>query len=433
MIKMEKQDEESVRSEMVRDYLEKMPHWIIRVGMYIIGGILTLLIALSLIVHYPTLVTAELRLTSKLTNKPVVVREDGRLEKLFVVESERVNKGQVLGWMQSNAIHQEVLDLESELVIMSDLIQREKYDSVTQLSLSQFKSLGEIQTVYQSFQSNLIQIMSLYGTDFYRRKRKILMDDIGELDRVRKALNDQLAFYQRDLELGNKEFEMNKNLYNDKVISSLDLDREESKALAKKISLQDIEFSITENNSLRLSKQRDFLDLEKMLFEQTKELEQSLNVLNSSIVAWKNRFLLTAPTSGIVRFPELLQESQHLKVNTELCFIGEKQGDFFGAIRIPQSNFGKVKVDQKVLIKFNGFPYEEFGSLDGKIQSIASIPNIEGDKFYATVSLPESLLTNQGKSLEFKDGMLGTAEIVTEDMSLAQRIFYDIKRIISSR
>ncbi len=433
MIKMEGQDEESIRSEMVRDYLEKMPQWIIRVGMYIIGAILMLLIALSLIVHYPTLVTAELRLTSALTHKPVVVREEGRLEKLFVVESERVTKGQVLGWMQSNAKHQEVLDLEGELVIMGDLIQREKYDSVAKLSLSQFKSLGEIQTVYQSFQSNLIQIVSLYGTDFYRRKRKILMDDIEELEQVSQALNKQVAFYQRDLELGNKEFEMNKKLYNDKVISSLDLDREESKALAKKISLQDIEFTITENKTLRLSKQRDFLDLDKMLFEQTKALEQSLNVLNSSIIDWKNRFLLTAPTSGIVRFPELLQESQHLKVNTEFCFIGEKQSDFFGAIKIPQSNFGKVKVGQKVLIKFNGFPYEEFGSLDGKIESIASIPNVEGDKFYAIVSLPGSLLTNQGEKLEFKDGMLGIAEIVTEDMSLAQRIFYDIKRVMSSR
>jgi HlyD family secretion protein len=91
---------------------------------------------------------------------------------------------------------------------------------------------------------------------------------------------------------------------------------------------------------------------------------------------------------------------------------------------IPQSNFGKVKTGQKVLLKFQAYPDAEFGSVTGKINFISSIPSDSG--YLAKVSLPYGLITNYKKQIQFRDGLIANSEIITENMRLLQRFYYNI-------
>lgn len=45
------------------------------------------------------------------------------------------------------------------------------------------------------------------------------------------------------------------------------------------------------------------------------------------------------------------------------------------------------------------------------------------------VSLPEELVTSYGEKIGFKQEMAGTADIVTEDLRLIERFFYQLKDI----
>lgn len=44
--------------------------------------------------------------------------------------------------------------------------------------------------------------------------------------------------------------------------------------------------------------------------------------------------------------------------------IGTSQ--YMREIRIPQINSGKVNIGQRVLVKFQGYPVEEYGAVEGK-------------------------------------------------------------------
>lgn len=46
------------------------------------------------------------------------------------------------------------------------------------------------------------------------------------------------------------------------------------------------------------------------------------------------------------------------------------------------------------------------------------------------VSIPPELITSYGKKIKFKQEMLGQAEIITEDLRLVERIFYQFRSII---
>ena len=53
------------------------------------------------------------------------------------------------------------------------------------------------------------------------------------------------------------------------------------------------------------------------------------------------------------------------------------------------------------------------------------------DGFYLIdVSLPELLVTSYNKEIEFKQEMRGVAEIITEDLRLIERFFYQFKELV---
>jgi len=92
---------------------------------------------------------------------------------------------------------------------------------------------------------------------------------------------------------------------------------------------------------------------------------------------------------------------------------------------------GKVKLGQIVNIKFDNFPYMEFGMLKGKIKSISLIPTVtdKGSIYSAEVLFPNKLISNYGKTLAFSQEMTGTAEIITDDTKLLHRFFNPLKSL----
>lgn len=430
---MEDKDEVEIRSEAVRDYLEQIPHWLFRAGIYVIAFIVLGLFVLSSFIHYPTIVRSDFRLTSKSTLKPVVAKVEGSLERLFVKDHHQVAEGTILGFIESTAKHEEVLTLEKELQKVKSLINNDSLERISMAGFPAFENLGEVQLAYQAFQQSYFQIASFYNGKFYEKKRAFLLNDIKQLEKMSQSLRGQLELHIRDAELAEKEYQMNKKLFGEKVISSLDLDREESKALAKKLPIKTTEAAIVNNNTQLQAKEREILELDKSVHEQTQSFYQSINTLQSSIALWRNRYLLVAPAAGEVYFSGVLQEKQHVKANVELLLIGKSNLDYIGEIKIPQANFGKVKTGQKVLIKFQGYPYEEYGAVEGVINTIAQIPSSDASTFFATIDLPKGLMTTSNKTLIYRNGMAASAEIITEDVTLMERFFYNVKRVVSTR
>jgi len=77
------------------------------------------------------------------------------------------------------------------------------------------------------------------------------------------------------------------------------------------------------------------------------------------------------------------------------------------------------------------YPNQEFGMLVGKIKNISLISDKNGN-YLIDVSLPNNLITTYNKELAFKQEMQGTAEIITEDLRLAERFFYQLRSVFDN-
>lgn len=425
---MEEEDID-IRSEAVRDYLERIPNVLIQWGSTAIAAILLIVVLLTWLIHYPTLIRADFKLTTQIAPKPIVARVDGRLERILAANHQTVYHGQILAFLESTAYHGEVLQLEKELNVIRELIKKGNYASFDTLKLTPFEHLGDVQDSYQVFRQQLVQLNSLFGKGYYNKKIELLNRDISGLTTMNLYLKSQYEVYERDAILAENEFILNQKLFEDNVIAKLDLDREESKMLAKKHPPKNIKTSILNNEAQIRIKEKEIIDLDKQIFEQKESFKQSTNTLGSNISAWMNRYVLKAPASGKLLFSYNLQEKENVESNREMFQVFENSKIYVGTLIIPQENSGKIKIGQHVLIKFHSYPFEEYGIVEGRISSLPQISTEDNHLLFALTELPNGLKTNHNVTIAYNYGMTANAEIVTEDLRLIERIFYTIRKI----
>jgi HlyD family secretion protein len=141
---------------------------------------------------------------------------------------------------------------------------------------------------------------------------------------------------------------------------------------------------------------------------------------------------MKAPIDGNVTFTKFWSVNQNVtKGENVFTSVPDKPSRIIGKVKLQIQGSGKVKVGQKVNIKFANYPYMEYGMVEGRVEKISEVPN---DNYYSCeVNLPNGLVTNYGTKLDFNHEISGTAEIITEDRRLIQRLFDPIKSIFRER
>lgn len=421
-----------LRSEEVQELLARPPRWLLRWGITVVFGVLLLLLAGSWLVHYPDLVRASFKLTSANVPRVVLTRTDGRLIRLLAREGQTVQAGTSLAYLESTARHDEVLRLSHELAKAWSIASRGNVEGLDRLRLSDYNQLGELQTAYQTFEQARIGLRAYLINGFFSKKRAMLQQEIVDLEALAQNLREQHAMQAQDIQLAQEDYDIQRKLYDDKVIARLEIKREESKNIARRLPYQQTASALIGNQTAQRAKQKEILELDQQVAEERDKFLQSLNTLQSAADSWKAKYVLTAPVAGQVVYPGTLQENQSVTLGQELFYVAPPTTDYFGELHVSQVNAGKVQVGQDVLIKFAGFPYQEFGAVRGRITTIAAIP-LKDSIFLAKVVLPVGLKTAYGKTLAYKTGMTASAEIITDDSPLIHKLFYQLRKITNGR
>lgn len=104
-----------------------------------------------------------------------------------------------------------------------------------------------------------------------------------------------------------------------------------------------------------------------------------------------------------------------------------KHAVFTGEMRIGQYNFGNVKTGQAVLVKLASYPFQKYGSLMGRVGAIS--PVAADTAFRAQVIFPNGLVTTTGQKLDARTGLVATADIITDDTRLIEKLVYELRRL----
>ena len=140
-------------------------------------------------------------------------------------------------------------------------------------------------------------------------------------------------------------------------------------------------------------------------------------------------YCLVAPSDGKVQL--LVQGAPNLYLSAGDIFarmVPEGGETWIGRALLPIQRSGKVKVGQRVIVRFTNFPDQEFGVVNGRLSSVSLVPS--EDNYMVEIAFPDGLTTNYGKNLPVSYEMKATAEIVTDDVRLIERFFQPLKKIL---
>ncbi len=415
----------------VQEIISNKPNWILRNGISLFFVIIACLIASTFFISYPDIVIGRAKLTSVNAPKEVKTKIEGKLIKLIATEGKFVQQNQLLGFMESRANHNEVIMLSAIIDTLQNLIQNNSTENIPQYLSQPFQNLGEVQQAYQSFTQSFILFNQYLSSGYFLKKKKMLQSDLVYMQKLLTNLLQQKTMQQEDVVLAKETFDANKSLKDDKVISPLDYRNEKSKYIGKALTIPQISSAIINNESNQHEKQKEILQLENDIAQQKGIFTQSLNTLKAQLDEWKNKYLLIASITGKIAFTSFLQENQQLQNNQTVCYINPQNTQYFAEVYIPQSNFGKIKQGQKVLLKLPAYPYQEFGVITGKLDFISSIATDSG--YLAKVLLPNGLQTNYKKQVHYHEGLSALAEIITEDLKLSDRLLNQLKSVIKNK
>jgi len=414
-------------SSEVQEIISQKPVWIVRNGIVVFLMITIAIIAISFCIKYPDIVNANAELISVNAPKEIKAKTDGRLLRLLVKEGQQVQENDILGFVESRAFHNEVISL-SNLVENIEFLAETKSERLPSLLKNNYKNLGELQPSYQVFMQSFNTFCQYISSGYYLRKKRMLQTDLTFLQKLHDNLNNQKVLQVEDLDLADKNFAASKSLSNDKIIADVEFRNERSKLISKAMTIPQIDASILNNENGRHEKNKEIAQLENEIDQQKVIFLQALNTLKSQINDWTNKYMFTASLSGKIAFNRILEENMLLSVGQTICFINPNNTQVYASVLIHQANFGKIKIGEKVILKFPSYPHQEYGTVTGKLEFIAAIPTDSG--YNARVLLPNGLSTNYKKQLQFHEGLIARAEIITEDLKLSDRIFNGLRSVL---
>lgn len=430
----DEQNKIEIRSGEVQEILGGVPSRIVRYGILMFVAIFSLIIIFSFIFYYPDILRSNIVVTTENPPATLVARATGKIEKLFVADKDHVQSGQTIALIENPAEYTDVLELEQ----MINAVQP-AFDTLNFTVSQRFNKslqLGAVQEYYSQFLTRYEELNEFYQRNYYMLKEESYREQLKNARILYDRLWEQKVAIDKEYQIKQRNYERQKKLLAGEVVSSTVLEQAESEMLSKKSELDGIRSTLAE-------RQIDISELDQKIIENEKEyhdykiqyesaLIEAFNNLKSQASDWFLTYVLRSPIDGVVTFNKFYAENQNITEGDRvLTIVPEDVGEVIGKVELPVRGSGKVKEGLNVNVKFDNYPYMEYGLVRGTVKSVSLVPE---DSFYMVeITFPNGLVTNYDNELQMQSQLMGQAEIITEDLRLIQRIFNPLKSLWKER
>ena len=427
-------EELNIYSEEVKDVLSKPPRALFRWGNTILLVFIIIIFMLSWLIKYPDIVVAQAVLTTEIPPQKEFARASGKIDSLFVKNYQEITKNTPLAIIENTAKYKDVMYLKS---ILDTLKVRPSESFYFPLDKMPILFLGDIENQFSVFENSYIQY------NLNRESQSFLNNDLAntysltQLKYRLKTLINQKGLNKKEIFFKKKDLDRSEKLFSKGVISKQELENKNLEYIKAERNFKNINVSISqikENISATTNfKTQATINNTREEINLLKGVIQSLDKLKRAIKEWELKYLFKSNINGTVSFMKIWNKNQTIN-NGDFVFtiIPKKYSSYICKVQAPILNSGKIKVGQSVNIKLSSYPDNEYGVLKGTVKNISLIPNNEG-LYLLDVVLTKKLITTYNKELEFKQEMQGIAEIITEDLRLIERVFYQFKEIFKNK
>ena len=416
-----------LRSEEVQEILTRVPHWMIRWGSVVVLLIVLSLFFVSWLVKYPDVITTQIVITTNTPPEKLVAKVSGKIEAILVNDKATVYENTPLAVIENSANYKDVFLLKS--MVDTIAIDKNKFP-FEKLKMAQ---LGEVESYFAVFQKESIADDLNAKLQPYQVEGTAQSYESIQLKERLRLLESQRSSNQAELVLQKSDLDRYEGLFKKGIIATQELEKHKLtylqvernyKSLLSTIS--QLKSAINELNknskTTRINESKENVNLERNVI-------QSFYGLKKAIRDWELNYLLRSSIEGKVSFLQLWAPNQTVNAGDNVfAVIPTNEKGYIGKVKAPAQNSGKIKVGQTVNIRLANYPDREFGIIKGAIKAISLTPDKDGNVLI-DVSLPKGLKTSYQKPIVFQQEMSGTADIVTDDLRLIERLLYQFRDV----
>lgn len=423
---MLKNKELELRSEEIQEILTRIPNWMIRWGTIVVSGVVFMLLFATWFIKYPDVVSAQIVITTNIPPEKVVAKTTGKIETVLVQDKEMVLENTPLAIIQNTANYQDVFFLKKQL---------ETYSNSANFDFKQLKNiqLGDIESAFAGFHAAYIANELNDDLQPYKVEGNAQNSESVQISTRLAILQQQKSLNESELLLQKSDVNRYETLFNKGVISAQDFENKKLGYLQAEKSYRGLLSSISQLKSALIDNSKNSKSTkingtkEEVNLERNKT--QAFYQLKKVIKDWELAYVLKSSVSGKVSFLQIWTANQTITAGDAVfAVIPTLEKGYIGKLKAPALNSGKIQVGQEVNIRLTNFPDSQYGMLNGKIKNISLTPDEEGN-LRIDVVLPRRLETSYNKTIPFQQEMSGSAEIVTEDLRLTERLLYQFREV----
>lgn len=429
--KRKKYKEIELRSEEVQEVMNHIPAWILRWGITILFFIIMILLAGSYLFKYPDTIEAGITVSSQTPPAYILAKTAGRVDSLYSVHNNYVLQGEILGIIENPARPKDIFQVKRQL----ELWEASEYtlNEAEKLLFERYLQLGEVQASYATFITTLNDYYNFVKQNYYPQKIENSKKQLKNQEASLQLAQKQYQLGKEEQEAINRIYKRDSILYKKNAMIAAEYDQSQRDYLQSLQSRESSSMSLNQITTQLIQSRGNILDIQRQAsIEEQKhivDLKNAIEQLHVQLISWEQHYLLVAPISGKITFMSIWSNNQNVMAGETVFVIAPlAESHPVGKALLPLQRSGKVKVGQQVNIRLDNYPDQEFGYVKGKVVNISPVPTADAT-YVVEVELPKGLRTNYNKDLPMSREMKGSAEIITEDMRLIERLLSPLRKL----
>lgn len=399
-----KQNDDKFASLSALEYMDELPSSAVNGALYIIFSLIIATVVWSILGTTDVVISAKGILVPKGQIQEVFSDKAGIAMKIYVKEGQEIRKGDSLIKLNTNAI----ADIRTEIQKNNEELKLKKLE--LKVKKEQFKTN----------QNELISSLNIAKEQFSIKKNKLIVSK-SSLKRIKE------------------QYSIRKNMFDNELISKLELLKEEDGLEKAQNTLKETQLDI---ETFKLQSLQEKEQLETKIITTKLEVDQILSKIELFQRELKMLFLqlnnnesasnglvdydiITSPIDGIISKTMVKHESDYIQAGDILFEIIPKDQPLVARIEIPNTGIGRVSKGMSVKLKYDGYPYQQYGIGNGIIEYISPNSRVIDEKkqefvFDAVVSLDKTHLKSKSGIFPLFTGLTIQSEIVIEEKQLIQ-------------
>jgi len=268
-------------------------------------------------------------------------------------------------------------------------------------------------------------------------QREGLRGQLFNAQRELAQIDTEVLTRRDQIRIAEETLERLRLLEDDRYVSILQIKQQESAALTQKGEMQALQRQsiatrrMIEQITQALNELLGESDSAEATFQQDLALLEQERVENTA----RGRLAIVAPVSGIVALQQI-KAGQAVQSGQPIMSVLPGDGRLEAELLVPSRAVGFIEPDDKVLLRYQAYPYQKFGHHEGRVSRISRSTlgvtqngSATEPMYRITVALAAQTVSAYGKPEALKSGMLVDGDVLGETRSFFEWVLEPIYSI----